>query len=160
MVSRVASQYNARLSGESREAERMRSLIIAALLLAAACSRSAPEEELRALIADMESAVEARDTAFFRGVIGASYRDGRGNDREGLINAIRGFFLTNPKIEAIVRVVRVRIDSLDSADVVLQVALLRGVGGPSLLGFEADFRTIELELVRDDEWSVIGASWE
>jgi hypothetical protein len=138
----------------------MRTLVIAATVLAAACGRADPDKELRTLVDDMETAVEARDTAFFRGLIAASYRDDHGNDRERLINAIRGFFLTNPRIEAIVRIDDVRVNAPDSADIVLQVALVRGAGGPSLFGFGADFRAIELELVRDEDWYVIGAYWQ
>jgi len=108
----------------------------------------------------MEEAAESRNTGFFRGVIAESYRDPRGNDRERIITGIRGFFLANAKIEAIVRVTEVRLDGLASARVVLQLALLREPGGRSLLGFDGDLRTVELEFLRDDAWMLIGAQWD
>lgn len=137
----------------------LRALILAAVALSG-CAAENPDAELRELIAAMEEAVEARDTGFFRGVIADSYRDTRGNDRQRLIDAIRGFFLTNPRIEAVVRVSEVRLDGAASAEVVVQVALLRESGGASLLGFEGDLSTVELEFLRDGDWKLIGAEWE
>jgi hypothetical protein len=134
--------------------------MLLALVALSGCGAPSIDEELRALISEAETAVESRNTSFFRGVIGDSYLDSRGNDRDRLIDAIRAFFLTNSQIEAIVRVQEVRVDGPDSARIVLQVALLRETDGAPLFGFDADLRTLELEALRNGAWEIIGAEWE
>jgi hypothetical protein len=130
------------------------------LLLLAACDAPNPDEALRALIEDMEVATESRNTGFFRDIIADSYRDSRGNDRQQIINVIRGFFLTNSQIEAIVRVQDVVLDGMDSANVTIQAALLSEAGGRSLLGVDGDFYVAEFEFLRiDGDWRIIGGSW-
>ncbi len=135
-------------------------LALVLVMLISACDAENPDEELRALLIDMEDAAESRNTGFFRGVVADSYRDGRGNDRERLIGLIRGFFLTNANVEAIVRVQEVTLASPESAEVALQAALLSGNGGRSLFGVDGDFYLVELEFVQfGGDWMLIGADW-
>lgn len=138
---------------------RLRVALLLAVLLTG-CGAENPDAEVRAMIEDMETAVEARDTGYFRGVIADSFRDARGNDRGRIIDLIRGFFLANPRIEAIVRVEDVTLDGPDSARVTVQAALLSAAGGRSLLGVDGDLYSADLELLRiDGEWRLIGADW-
>jgi hypothetical protein len=130
------------------------------LALVAGCDAPNPDETLRAMLEEAEVATEERNTGFFRRVIARSYQDARGNDRESLINLVRGFFLTNTQIEALVRVDDVQLDGEDSAKVSIQVALLSEDGGRSLLGVDGDFYSIDLEFLRiDGDWQVIGSGW-
>lgn len=134
--------------------------VMALVLTLSACSAENPDEALRALIADMETAAESRDTGFFRGVVADSYRDARGNDRDRIIDLVRAFFLTNSSIEAVVRVDDVSLDGSDSADVELQLALLSSASGRSLLGLDGQLRRVDLEFLRiDGDWMLIGADW-
>ena len=137
----------------------VRIALLVALLLSA-CDAENPDDELRALMQDMEVATESRNTGFFRGIVAESYRDARGNDRERLINLIRAFFLTNSKVEAIVRVQEVSLDGDASAEVTLQTALLSETNGRSLFGLDGDFYTVELEFLQTGgDWMLIGADW-
>lgn len=121
-----------------------------------------PEQELRELIEAAASAAEARDTGFFRDLIASEYRDSRGNDRDRLINSLRGYFLTHTQIEVLSRVAEVELQGADAARVVVQAGMVGRRGGqPVLSQLNADLYRIELELVGGSgDWQVIGARWE
>ena len=132
-------------------------LWLAAVL--AGCSRPDPETELRALVAAAAQAAEERDGGFFRGLIDRGYRDSRGNDRDAMLNLVRGYLLTHSNIEIISRVEEVTLSGVDAAEIVLQAAIVGQRAGQRLLGVDGRMYRIELELVRDGDWRVIGASY-
>ena len=138
-------------------------LTLSALLGAAAggCASDDPQAELRKLIAEAESAAEARDTGYFRDVISGSYADRRGQRRDDVINVIRGIFLTNATVEVISRIETIELAGTEAAKVKLQCALVGKREGASLLDVDGDLYNIELELVRENgDWRIIGADWE
>jgi hypothetical protein len=130
--------------------------------LAAGCSSSDPESEIRALLTAAEQAAEARDTGFFRAVIGSAYRDSRGNDRDQTVNLLRGLFVANQKIEIVSRIDSVELQGADAARAVLHAGMVGQRAGASMLGgLDADLYRFELELVNDDgDWQIIGATIE
>jgi hypothetical protein len=139
-------------------------LVLLAAGIVAACGPgdADPDAAVRELLAAAEVAAEARDTGFFRDVIAASYRDSRGNDREQVINLIRGYFLTHMNVEVVSRVEQIQLAGGDAAEAVLHVGLAGRRTGQSLLGgIGADLYRLELELVRADrDWQIIGATWD
>jgi hypothetical protein len=130
--------------------------------LGAACSTPDPEAEIRALLAAAEQAAEARDTGFFRDLISAGYRDARGNDREQLVNLVRGLFIANQRVEIVSRIDTVELEGDDAARAVVHAGMLGQRAGAALLsGVAADLYRFELELVNDGgEWQIIGATWD
>ena len=64
-----------------------RVLLAASIVIAAACSRAAPEEALRARIAEMEAAAEARDAAALDDPVADDFVGPGGMDRDGLRRA-------------------------------------------------------------------------
>jgi hypothetical protein len=131
-------------------------------LLGTGCGADDPDAEIRAVLAAAEAAAEARDTGFFRDFIGDGSRDTHGNDREQLLNLLRGYFIAHQKIEIVSRVEEVRMDASDAADAVVHAALVGQRAGDSALGgIGGDFYRFEIELVDDGgEWRMIGAKWE
>lgn len=133
------------------------------LLLAAAaagCSASDPEAELRGLVAAAEAAAERHDGGFFRDTLAANFRDARGNDRDAMLTLVRGHLLGHSDIEIISRVESVELAGDDAASVVVQAAFVGRRAGRTLLhGLDGQIYRIELELVRDSGWQVIGASY-
>src|SRR5688500_6157191 len=80
------------------------SLACALAILGTSCAADDPEAKIRALLAAAEAAAEDRDIGFFRDVLGESYRDARGNDREEMLRKLRGYFIANQRIEIVSRV--------------------------------------------------------
>jgi len=134
---------------------------LALVVFGAGCGAADPEAEIRALLAAAEEAAEARDTGFFRDLIGASYRDARGNDREQVINLVRGLFIANQRVEVVSRIDTVELEGTDAARAVVHAGMLSQRAGAELLGgVNADLYRFELELVNDNgAWQIIGATW-
>lgn len=137
--------------------------LTAALLVTAlaGCSTADPEAEIRALLGAAEQAAEDRDTGFFRDLIGTSYRDARGNDRDQLLNVVRGLFITNQRVEIVSRIDAVELEGTDAAHAIVYAGMLGQRARAELLGgMTADLYRFELELVNDGgEWQIIGATW-
>ena len=129
-------------------------------MLAAGCTTSDSETEIRALLAEAAEAAEARDVGFFGDVIGDAYRDTRGNDRERLLLAIRGYFIANQRIDVASRIDEVVLEGADAARAVVHAGLLGRAGANLSDGVNADLYRFDLELVNDGgEWQIIGAKW-
>lgn len=130
-------------------------------VFAAACGPADSTAEIRELLAGAGKAAEQRDTGYFRDLLGKSYRDARGNDRDEMLRFIRGYFLTHSHIEVVSRIDSVELEGRDAAHAVLHAGLLGHRAGESLLGgVQGDLYRVELELVaQDGAWQVIGANW-
>jgi hypothetical protein len=128
----------------------------------AGCGGSDPEAAIRERLAAATQAAEARDTGFFRDFLAASYRDTRGNDRDGAIGTIRGYFIAHSGIEIVSRVEDVTLTTAEAARAVVHAGLLgQRAGEPLLGGVEGELYRIELELVEDaGSWRVTGATWD
>ncbi len=126
------------------------------------CAADDPATVIEQLIEDTEIAAESRDTGHFRGLIADSYVDARGNDREHLVNLIRGYFLAHPSIDVFTRIESVELSGDDAAEVVLLAGVLARRPGEGLLeGFDGRLYRLELELVENDgDWQIIGADWQ
>ncbi len=137
-------------------------LACAVLPLLNACGSDDSAAELRELIDSTEIAAEERQTSHFRGLLSARYTDVRGNDRERMIDIIRGYFLTHQSLEIILRIESIELTGIDAAEVSLLAGVLGQRAGASLLsGLDGRLYDLELELVEDGgDWQVIGARWE
>jgi hypothetical protein len=136
--------------------------VLAAALAVGACAADDPEATLVALIESAEAAAEARDTGYFRDLIAASYTDSRGNDRDRIIDVIRGYFFTNPRIDVVTRIEETELLGQDAARVVMLAGILGRREGVGVLGgFDGRLYRLELELVATGgDWQIIGARWE
>lgn len=132
---------------------------VLAAVLVSGCSTNDPEAEIRALLAAAEEAAEARDTGFFGSVLGAGYRDTRGNDRDEALRMLRGYFFANQRVEIVSYIDEVALEGEDAARAVVHVGVGGQRAGAALLeGVEANLYRLELELVGDDgDWQIIGA---
>lgn len=139
-----------------------RALAAALVILTGGCAADDPEAALVALVEDAEHAAESRDSGFFRALVADSYLDAHGNDRDGLIGRIRGYFLANRTVEVLTRVERVALRGTDAAELTVLAGVLgRRPGAGLLAGLDGRIYRLELEAVRrGGEWQVIGADWE
>lgn len=142
--------------------KRLRLVSVSLLTLAAGCSSSDPETAIVELLTAAEQAAEARDTGFFREVIGSAYRDSRGNDRDQTVNMLRGLFVANQKVEIVSRIDSIELQGTDAARAIVHAGMVGQRAGASILGgLDADLYRFELELVNDGgDWQIIGATFE
>jgi hypothetical protein len=141
---------------------RLAPFALLAAFMATSCSTDDPAAQVRAVLSAAQAAAEARDIGFFRDFVGARYQDSRGNDREQLLNMLRGLFITHQKIEIVSRIDEIRLRGTDAAHAVVHAGLAGQRAGESLLGgLGGDLYRFEIELIDDGgEWRMIGAQWE
>jgi len=132
------------------------------MLFLSGCATDDPEAALRELVDSAEQAAEARDTGYFRDLIGASFVDNRGNDRGRVIDWLRAYFLANQRIEVVTRLQSIELRGSDAAEVVVLAGVLGRRQDQGLLqGLDGRLYRLELELVSSDgDWQIIGARWE
>jgi hypothetical protein len=95
------------------------SLILATLLLAACGAKTSDEQQVRALIDEVETAAEARDASDVLEHIAGDYADSNGLDRTQLQDFLRGYFLAHPKLELAVNIESLEfpVDGLAQAEI-------------------------------------------
>jgi hypothetical protein len=135
-------------------------LWVALALLTACADPGSPEQQVRAVIESMETAVEARDVGELMEHMSAGYRDGQGQDRAEASRYARGYFIANQSVHLLTRIQSLEFPSPDEARVKLQVGMAGRAGEPGAAGLTADLYDFDLALVReDDEWKVSYADW-
>ena len=140
-----------------------RSTFAAILLLLAGCGEpDSPEKRIRQLIADGETAVEARSVGDVRTLISENYLDSKKRTRRDLTRLLAGYFLRHKSIHLLVQVNEILVEEPDRARSVVYVAMagrpLDDVSQLSLV--RADLYRFELELSEvEGEWRVTGGAW-
>ena len=130
------------------------------VLLLAACGgpESAPEEELRAWVAEGIDAASAKERRRLVGMISSAYTDARGNERSDIEDLLRVYFLRQHKIGLLSNIEEITVYDDTAAKVVLTVGMAGTNDG--VLGFSADAYRFALELEKDgDEWRLLAARW-
>src|SRR4051812_47235162 len=77
---------------------------IAATLLAACAAATSDEQQVRALIDELETAAEARDASDMLEHVADDYADSGGLDKTQLRDFLRGYFLAHPRLELAVNI--------------------------------------------------------
>lgn len=135
------------------------------VLALAACSRdaSSPETEIRALVAQAQTAAEERKVGDLRALIADDYTDAHGYDRKTVENLIRLHVLRNQSIHLFMRIGAIAFPQPDRATVRVAVAMAgRPVASAGeLVGVNADLYRFDLNLIRrGGAWRVQRAAWE
>ncbi|NIW25629.1 MAG: hypothetical protein GWN29_14265 [Gammaproteobacteria bacterium] len=138
------------------------SVLAVIAVLTCGCSAEDPATALERLIEEAEVEAESRNTGHFRALVADSYVDARGNDRDQLINLIRGYFLAHQSIDVITRIESVDLQGDDAAQIIVLAGVLARRPGEGLLeGLDGRLYRLELELVDSGgDWQIIGADWE
>ena len=79
-------------------------ILLATIFLAACGAKTSDEQQVRALIDEVETAAEARDTSDVLEHVAETYADSGGLDKTQLRDFLRGYFLTHPKLELVVNI--------------------------------------------------------
>jgi hypothetical protein len=142
----------------------MRRLVVASLAVALACSGppETPEDRVRAAIAAMEEAAEARDAAALKEHVSESYSDPRGNDRQKLAGLATFHFMQNRSLHLLTSVRKVVVERPGEARAIAVVAMAGSpIPGPEALsGLRAELYYFDVELREEDgDWRVTRATW-
>jgi hypothetical protein len=135
-------------------------LVLVVLLALSACGGppSAPEEEIREWVRSGVAAAEAKERRRLVGMISPAYADARGNQRDGIENILRWYFLRMNAVQLVTSIEDITVIGDTAAEVVLKVAMAGTHDGA--LGFSADAYRFALELERGgDDWQLISARW-
>jgi len=140
-------------------------LLYLALAIVPGCGGAAttPEEEVRAVLASAEAAVDAHDLRALKDLVAPDYHDAAGRDKAALESILTFHFLRNSSLHVLVRVRELEVDPKGSAQV---EAIVATAGSPisgleALADLDADLLWVDLGLARrEGEWAVTHATWE
>jgi len=132
-------------------------LLTALLLLFAGCTRTPPEEALRATIATMQAAAEARDADALAEPLAADFVGPGGMDRDGFRRTAAVLWLRSRDIGVALGPLDVEVTG-EHARVGFNAATR---GGAGLLPDQAQvYRVRTAWRLEDGEWRLISADWE
>ena len=116
------------------------SLILLATILLAACgAKTSDEQQVRALIDEVETAAEARDTSDVLEHVAETYADSGGLDKTQLQDFLRGYFLAHPKLELVVNIESLQFPVDGLAQAVVSVTTVE-LTDPNLQRLKIEFR--------------------
>ena len=134
----------------------LRAALLCALL--AACGRDAPEDAIRATIAEMEAAVEARQPAGFLEHVSDDFAgQGGAFDRSALRGYLASLLFGNQLVEVTLTPASVTLHGDSRATVKLTALVIGGARLPERgerLAIESGWR------LEGGEWKVYAAQWE
>jgi len=129
-------------------------------LLAACGPASTPEDEVRALIDQAETAAEARDAGALRALVADDYRDGDGRGADDIRRYVQGYLIAHQSIHLITRVDSIEIEGAEAAHALVTVGML-GRESDTTWDLAGDVYRFDLRLAREDgEWRVTRAGWQ
>lgn len=127
------------------------------IVLTGCTEPSPPEAEIRALIANAETAAEARDLGDIRPLIAETYTDRRGYDKSDLERLLRLLFVTHQSVH-----LQVYIESIEfkQPDIANAIALV-GMTDTAATLPDVDLYQFDVRLIRNDdgEWQLVEADW-
>jgi len=136
---------------------------VSAIAWPACSSESEPAEaQIRALLAEMEVAAEAKDLRPLKAIVSERYTDELGNDRRGIVRLLTYHFLRNQSIHLLTRVAAIEIPEPGRASVTAYVAM---AGRPipdanALTQLRANLYRFDFGLeVAGERWQVTRAAW-
>jgi hypothetical protein len=125
-------------------------IFLVTILLAACGAKSSDEEQVRALIDEVEAAAEARDTSDVLEHVALDYADSSGLDKTQLRNSLLGYFLAHPKLEVAVNIESLEFPVDGLAQAVITVTTVE-LTDPDRQRLKVEFRR------SDDGWQVARA---
>lgn len=141
-------------------------IIMPGLLLLTACSddTGSPDQQIRQLLADMESAVQQRSLDQVKALVSADYNDQWNGSRSAALRSLMFYFQGHQSIHLLTRVSAIELaEDQQQARVIVYVGM---AGNPvenaqQLLAINADIYRFEIDLVADGkEWLVSHARWQ
>ncbi|MDY6947718.1 MAG: hypothetical protein SXG53_18575 [Pseudomonadota bacterium] len=130
---------------------------LAALATLAACGEAdSPEQQVRAVIDQIESAAENRDVGEFSEHLSEDFRDSTGMGADEVARYLRGYFIANQSIQLLTRIEQLDFPTDGEARAQVLVGMVgREAAAASQWDLAADLHTFKLALRREDgDWKV------
>lgn len=136
----------------------MRALALVAMGIVAACNRPDAEQAVRARIAAMQAAIDARDAGDVHGMLAEDFMGNEGLDRRGARQLAAGVFLRHRDVAA--RLGPVEVELRGERDAIARFNAV-ATGSNGLLPERGKVYRVETgwRLV-DGRWRLRSASWE
>lgn len=135
-------------------------LVVAALL--ASCKRSAPEQQLRQDVAQLQVGIQARDLSSIRGALADDFVGPEGMDRNAAVRLAQVTYLQNARISAVFGPLQVTLSpsaaNPDHASVAFSAALTGGSDG-ALPDSARLYQVRTGWRLRDGDWRMTSADW-
>jgi len=117
-------------------------ILLATIFLAACGAKTSDEQQVRALIDEVETSAEARDTSDVLEHVAETYADSGGLDKTQLRDFLRGYFLTHPKLELVVNIESLEFPVDGLAQAVISVTTVE-LTDPNRQQLKVEFRRSE-----------------
>jgi hypothetical protein len=128
-------------------------------VLSACGSKSTPEQEVRKVIADAETAAEARDLSGVMDLVSERYTDMRGQDKAQIRDLMRAYFVVNQSVHLLMRIDEITFPADELADARISVGML-GVQSQEDWRYAVDVYEFDVRLLSEDgEWRLQSAEW-
>ncbi|HTL13540.1 MAG TPA: nuclear transport factor 2 family protein [Thermomonas sp.] len=132
--------------------------VLACALGVAACARPTAEEAVRAQVAALQDAIDARDAGAVQALLADDFVGNEGLDRRGARRLAAGVFLRFRDVRARIGPVQVEARGPDEAIARFTVLATGGSGG--LLPEQGQLYRVDTGWRRvDGEWRLLSASW-
>jgi hypothetical protein len=131
------------------------------LALAGCGDPDAPEQQVRQVIQQMETAAEARDVGELVQHLSSEYRDANGMDPQQAARYVRGYFIANQRIHLLTRIEAIEFPLEDEARARVLVGMV-GADANAANNWDLAADLIELKIAlrqEDGEWQVTFAQW-
>lgn len=140
-----------------------RPLLLFVLALTACGGAETPEQQVREVIGQMETAAEARDVGDLMEHLSNSYRDAYGQGADEASRYARGYFIANQSIHLLTRVENIEFPNTEEARATVLVGMVsRDADAGVKAGWDlaADLYRFEITLLRESgAWKVSYAEW-
>lgn len=131
---------------------------IGLLLVVSACSRSDPEQAVRAQVDALQQAIDARDAGAVEDLLAEDFIGNEGMDRRGAKQLAAAVFLRHREIGA--RLGPVTVELRGEREAIARFSVLATGGSGGLLPEQGQVYQVQTGWrLQDGDWKLLNASW-
>ena len=131
---------------------------IGLLLVVSACSRSDPEQAVRAQLEALQQAIDARDAGAVEDLLAEDFIGNEGMDRRGAKQLAAAVFLRHREIGA--RLGPVTVELRGEREAIARFSVLATGGSGGLLPEQSQVYQVQTGWrLQDGDWKLLNASW-
>ncbi len=135
-------------------------ILISLLLLLGSCGGEGPEAEIRANIASMQHAVEARESGAAVEYMAEHFAGSHGLDKQGLRRILMAQFLQHKNITVAITHLDIEVNEYNPVSARME-AVVAVTGAQNLLPQDGDLINVSGDWeLHEGEWLLVRAQWE